>query len=97
MKQRCPISLDDLHGKLQELLTPAVLDGLDVSYAPAGRLPAAAKIEIENIRFRLEYDPERNLWILASDEPEPRLLDHFVTGAGNFQEWLLSVLHRHSK
>ena len=86
-------SLNTLRSFIETNLSPHIRDALDISYAPAGRLPAAVKLFAYDRRLRLEQDSQDG-WILVTDQPERQVIDRFEGDAG-FQQWLLIALTRH--
>ncbi len=90
-------SIEQLRAMLESRLSRSMCEALDISYSPGGSLPPSARLSFGQHRFRLEFDAQHREWILASDEPQPRLLDHFMEGNGELREWLREALARHSR
>jgi hypothetical protein len=94
-KQPLHADADELRSSFEQLVTPDTLEELKVSYAEEDLLPAAVRFRVEDKRFRLEKDLDTQEWILATDEVEPKLLDHFAEGDDGFEDWLLTAVARH--
>jgi hypothetical protein len=51
------------------------LQRLQLKYEDAGRLPAAAIVQVKGVELRLEKDYFDGCWTVATNEGAPRLLD----------------------
>jgi len=89
-------SLNAMRTFMETNLSPHIREALDISYAPAGRVPAAVKLFAFGRRLRLERDGP-GAWILVTDQAvEAQVIDRFEGGPG-FQQWLLIALTRHTQ